>query len=278
MFFILVVMMMFLIFSWLYFIRSNSQEDIPSGSPNTVVKGKVSRAPRTGSIMGLDSSPNGLHSSGAFQGCEQATGLNKVPVVGVTNNQKRTMSSGSSIHPMTKWVGQRPHKNSRTRRANLVSPVSNHAETQISSQGFATSDFSVKTSSLGTNGSLLASSVDNNTLKFKRERESVSSPFGLSESEESGAGENKLKEKGIDNVEVALTATHKGGAFVLPTKKNKVPSNEIGDGVQRQGRNGRGSPLTRPVIPPVGDKLDQPSMTKPLQSVRLSSEKNRRCT
>jgi hypothetical protein len=40
-----------------------------------------------------------------------------------------------------------------------------HAETQISSQGFATSDFSVKTSSLGTNG------VDNNTLKFKRERE-----------------------------------------------------------------------------------------------------------
>ncbi|KAE8037432.1 hypothetical protein FH972_010019 [Carpinus fangiana] len=255
--------------------KSNIQEDISSGSPNTVVKGKVSRAPRTSSIMGLDSSPNVHHSSGAFQSCEQATGLNKVPVVGVTNNQKRMMSTGSSIHPMTQWVGQRPHKNSRTRRANLVSPVSNHAETQISSQGFATSDFSVKTSSLGTSGSLLTSSVDNNTIKVKRERESVSSPFGLSESEESGAGENKLKEKGIDNVEVALTATHKGGAFVLPMKKNKIPSNEIGDSAQRLGRNGRGSSLTRPVIPPVGEKLEHLSTTKPLQSVRASSEKNR---
>jgi hypothetical protein len=83
---------------WLYFIRSNIQEDISSGSPNTVVKGKVSRAPRTGSIMGLDSSPNVHHSSGAFQSCEQATGLNKVLVVGVTNNQKRMMSTGSSIY------------------------------------------------------------------------------------------------------------------------------------------------------------------------------------
>lgn len=229
--------------------KSIIQEDIPVGSPNTVIKGKVSRAPRTGSVMGLDSSPNTQPSSGSFQ--------------------------GSSIQPMARWVGQRPHKNSRTRRANLVSPVSNHAEAQISSQSFVTTDFSAKTSAVGTNGSLMPSSVDNNSLKFKRQLENVSSPFGLSESEESGAGESKLKEKGIDNVEVALTANRKAGPFVVPTKKNKILSNEIGDGVRRQGRSGRGSSLTRPEIPSMREKLENLSMTKPLQSVRPSSEKNR---
>lgn len=274
----LVFMIIFLICSWVYFIRSNIQDDIPAGSPNTVVKGKVSRTPRTGSVMGLDSSPNIYHSSGAFQGWEQVTGLNKVPVVGATNNQRRMMSTGSSMHPMTQWVGQRPHKNSRTRRANLVSPVSNNAEAQISSQGLASTDFSAKLSSAGTNGPLPSSSVDNNTPKVKREYENVSSPFGLSESEESGAVENKIKGKGVGNGGVALAATHKAGTFVLPTKKNKMLSNEIGDGVERQGRNGRGSSLTRPGVPPAGEKLENISMTKPPQSVRTSSEKNRRFT
>jgi hypothetical protein len=260
------------------FIRSIIQEDIAVGSPNTVIKGKVSRAPRTGSVMGLDSSPNTQPSSGSFQGWEHPKGLNKVPVVGMRNNQKRMMSTGSSIQPMARWVGQRPHKNSRTRRANLVSPVSNHAEAQISSQSFVTTDFSAKTSAVGTNGSQMPSSVDNNNLKFKRQLENVSSPFGLSESEESGAGESKLKEKGIDNVEVALTANRKAGPFVVPTKKNKILSNEIGDGVRRQGRSGRGSSLTRPEIPSMREKLENLSMTKPLQSVRPSSEKNRRFT
>lgn len=239
------------------------------GSPNTVIRGKVSRASRTGSVMGLDSSPNIQPSSGAFQDWEQPKGLNKVPVAGVRNNQKRMMSSGSSIHPMTQWVGQRPHKNSRTRRSNLVSPVSNHAEAQISSQSLATNDFSAKTSVVET------SNVDNNNPKFKLELENVSSPFGLSESEESGAGEHKLKEKGIDNVEVALTATHKVVPFVMPTKKNKLLSNESGDGVRRQGRSGRGSSLTRTEIPLVREKLENLSTTKPLQSVKPSSEKNR---
>lgn len=262
------------VFNWFVasFIRSNIQEDTPVGSPNTVIKGKVSRAPRTGSVMGLDSSPNIQPSSGTFQDWEQPKGLNKVAVAGVRNNQKRMMSSGSSIHPMTQWVGQRPHKNSRTRRSNLVSPVSNHAEAQISSQSLATTDFSAKTSVVGT------SSVDNNNPKIKLELENVSSPFGLSESEESGAGEHKLKEKGIDNVEVALTATHKVVPFVMPTKKNKLLSNESGDGVRRQGRSGRGSSLTRTEIPLVREKLENLSTTKPLQSVKPSSEKNRRLT
>lgn len=36
--------------------------------------------------------------------------------------------AGSSAHAMAQWVGQRPHKNSRTRRTNVVSPVIKHSE------------------------------------------------------------------------------------------------------------------------------------------------------
>ncbi|XP_040992755.1 uncharacterized protein LOC121239556 isoform X2 [Juglans microcarpa x Juglans regia] len=254
--------------------KSNIQKDIPASSPNTMVKGKVSRAPRTGSVMRLDSSPNVYHSSGAFPAWKQTAGLNKGPVVGVTNNQRRTMSTGSSMHPMAQWAGQRPHKNSRTRRSTLVPTVSNEAAAQISSQGLASTNFCAKTSSLGTKGSLLASSVDNDTLKVKKEPENVSSPFGLSESEESVGIENKLEEKGFDNGNTGLVGIHKAGAFVLPTKKNKMPNNDIGD-VQRHGRSGRGSSLTRPGIPPAVEKLETLTMTKPRQSLRPSSEKNR---
>lgn len=266
------VLVVFFYFFVALYIRSNIQEDIPVGHPNIMVKGKASRAPRTGSVMGLDSSPNVYHSSGAFQGWEQNTGVHKVPLVRMTNSQRHTISTGSSIHPMAQWVGQRPHKNSRTRRANLVSPVSNHAE----AQNLTSTDFSAKSSSLGTNASLLAGSVDNNTLKVKREPENVSSPFGLSESEESGVGETKLREKGLDNGNAPLVATHKTGTFVLPTKKNKMPGNETGEGVQRQGRSGRSSSIIKPAIPPSGEKLDNRSMTKPPPTLRPSSEKNRR--
>ncbi|TXG73620.1 hypothetical protein EZV62_002199 [Acer yangbiense] len=256
--------------------KSSIQGDNPGSSTSTTLKGKASRAPRTSSIMVLDSSSKVHPPSGAFQGWEQPTGVNKVPVLGVTNNQRRPVSATSSSHPMAQWVGQRPHKNSRTRRSNLVSPVSNN-EAQVPSQSFASSEFSARTSSLGTNGSLLASSIDNNTPKSKREFEfeNVSSPFGLSESEESGAGENKLKEKLIESGDGALSVAHKVGSFTLPTRKNKIPTNEIGDGVFRQGRSGNGSSLTRPSISPMREKLGNLPTTKPLQTIRPASDKNK---
>lgn len=258
------------------FSRPNSHEDDLAGTPKTMIKAKVSRAPRTGSIMLLDSSLKVHPSSTSLQGSEQPTSSNKVPVPGVTNNHKGQVSAGSSSHAMTQWGGQRPHKNSRTRRTNLVAPGSNHVETQISSQGFQTSDFCSRTSSIGTNGSLIASSTNNKSPKFKKELDSIPSPFGLSESEESGAGENKPKDKGTDGGEANLTATQKVGTFLLPTRKAKLPTNEIGDGVQRQGRSGRGSSLTRPAIHPVREKLENLPTAKPLQSMKLASDKNKR--
>ncbi|KAK9029290.1 hypothetical protein V6N11_026409 [Hibiscus sabdariffa] len=221
-------------------VKSNTKasllEDNQASGSNTMMKGKVSRAPRTGSIMVLDSSSKVHLSSGALQGWEQPN-PNKVQALGVVNNKKRPMSTGSSSHAISQWGGQRPHKISRTRRANLVSPVAN-IEAQISSQDFATPNFGARVS-IGTGGSFIGSSVDNVTPSpnIKRELENVSSPFGLSESEESGAGDNKSKEKGIDTYEVTLPASQKAGAFLLPTRKIKS-TNEIGDGVRRQGRNG----------------------------------------
>ncbi|XP_017620996.1 uncharacterized protein LOC108465183 isoform X2 [Gossypium arboreum] len=217
--------------------KATLQDDNQASGPSTMLKGKGSRAPRTGSIMVLDSS-----------------------------------SKGSS-HAMSQWGGQRPHKNSRTRRANLLSPTSN-AEAQISNQGFATPDFGAR-ASIGTGGSVLGSNVDNVTPRIKREPENVSSPFGFSESEESGAGDNKSKEKGTDCSEVTLPASQKAGSFLLPTRKNKMSTIEIGDGVRRQGRTGSSTPsLTKPGVPPMREKLENIT-TKPIQSARSASEKNR---
>ncbi|KAG8483496.1 hypothetical protein CXB51_023104 [Gossypium anomalum] len=248
------------------------QEENQSSGSSTMLKAKVSRAPRTGSIMVLDSSSKVNLSSGALQGWGEQPNLNKVQALGVASNKKRPMSTGSS-HAISQWGGQRPHKISRTRRANLVSPVSN-AEPQISSQGISTPDFSARVS-IGTGGSLLGSSVDNVTPKVKREPENVSSPFGLSESEESEAGDNKSKEKGIDSCEVSLPASRKAGPFLLPTRKNKN-TNEIGDGVRRQGRNGSSAPpLTKPGLYPMREKLNNLTTTKLIQNARSASDKNR---
>lgn len=257
------------------FIRLNVQEDNPGSSSSTMLKGKASRAPRTGSVMVLDSSSKVHPSSGTFQDWEQQpTSGNKVPMLGLTNNQKRPISAASPSHPMAQWVGQRPQKISRTRRTNLVSPVAN-SEAHVLSQGYSTPDLIARTSSFGANGSLIASTLDNNSPKIKREFENVSSPFGLSESEESGAGETKLKEKGTDSNGDGVA--HKIGSFTLPTRKNKILTNEVGDGVRRQGRSGSSSALTRTSIHLKKEKLDNIPPTLPVQSLRPASEKNKRC-
>ncbi|KAM1100254.1 hypothetical protein FF1_006701 [Malus domestica] len=256
-------------------IKLNIQEENPIGSLNTVIKGRVSRAPQTGSILNLDSSPN-IHSPSApFQGREHPAGENKGKVACVMSNQKRVMSNGCSVQPMAQWVGQRPHKNSRARRTNLVAPIPKNAEAQISCHSSATSNFSARTSSVGTNGSQIMSSLDNHTPKSKRELQNVSSPFGLSGNEESGARENKLKDMGMDSSDIALAADQKVVARLFPSKKNKSPTKEIGDGVRRQGRSGRCSSLTRPEIPPIVKKLENLPTTKPLQGMKPMSDKNK---
>lgn len=175
------------------------------------------------------------------------------------------------MHPMTQWVGQRPPKNSRSRRMKVVSPASRNLEVQVSSEGCLTSDFSVKGSSVGNNGFQLASSVDNSTPKYKRTPDDISSPFGLSESEESGAGENRTQEKGVNGSDFAV-AVDKDGASILQRRKNKIPTDEPGDSVQRQGRTGRILSLTRPDLPPGREKSENPPILKPVLELRANDK------
>ncbi|KHN38635.1 hypothetical protein glysoja_008184 [Glycine soja] len=219
--------------------RGNTPED-PASNPNTLIKNKVSRAPRTGSVGALESS-NIQPSSTTFP--------------------------GSSIHPMTQWVGQRPPKNSRSRRVKVVSPASRNLEVQVSFEGCLTSEFCVKASSAGNNGFQLASSADNSTPKYKRPPDDTSSPFGLSESEESGAGENKIKEKAVNGSDFAMAAD-KAGASVFQMKKNKISTDESGDSVQRQGRSGRNLSLVRPDLPSGREKSENVPTMKPVQDMK----------
>lgn len=238
----------------------------PAGSPSTVTKGKVSRAQRTGSIMNMEPSPQGHPSSGAREGLELPTTENKVPPLGMTNNHKRPMSTGSSAHPMTHWVRKRPHKISRTRRSNLVSHVINNDEDQISSQGFAASDLS----------SRYSSHVDNNNPKLKMKLGSIPSPIGLSEGEESGGGGNQLKGKGADNGEVSVNADHNDGPSILLSRKNKIPvKEEIGEDIHSQGKVGSFLSSSKPVVTHTREEGEKFSTTKQLQSIKRGFDKNK---
>lgn len=249
--------------------KASLQDDSPANSPSRMLKGKV-RTPRTGPIMVLDSSSKVQPPSGAYQSWEQPASVNKISVLGFGNKKKNAMSMDPSSHAMAQWVGQRPNKNSRSKRANLVSPVLNHAEAQSSPQGLATTPDFARTS-FGVGGSVLASSVDNATAKVKREMDNVSSPFGPSESEESEAGGNKSKDRSRVSGDVDLPMA---GTFSLPTRKNKISSSEIDDGMRRQGRPGSSPSFTRP-IHSMREKSGNVLGTKPIQSARSSSDKNK---
>ncbi|XP_031282756.1 uncharacterized protein LOC116141386 [Pistacia vera] len=259
--------------------KLNIREDSHLVSTGPLTKGKASRPPRTCPVMAAKSSPNIPRPSGA-DGWEQPPSINKINSVGGASNRKRPLSAGSSSPPITQWGGQRPQKTSRSRRANLVSPVSNLDESQTSSEGCTPSDLGARTPTIGSNGLLIARGMSNGTPQYKVKQEIVSSPARLSESEESGAGENRegrLKEKGIGSSEVEerTTSVHSGGPSLLLTKKNKaLNKEEIGDGVRRQGRSGRGSSYSRASISPLREKLENSSSSKPLKSSRPGSDKN----
>lgn len=242
-----------------------------------MTKGKVSRGPRTGSGVAI-TSPSFNRTPGALDAWEQPSCLSKLQSVGGANNRKRSIPTGSSSPPMAQWVGQRQQKSSRTRRSNLVSPVSNHDEPQISSDGFCAPEFSARLTANEASGSLIPRGTTPNTQHLKMKFENVPSPARLSESEESGAGENKLKEKGTDNdetVDRSINTVQKVGSVMMPMKKNKMfVKDDIGDGVRRQGRSGRGSSVARACIP--REKLDSTITAKPLQSVKPGSDKNDR--
>lgn len=260
--------------------KLNVREDNHVAGPYSLAKGKGSRAPRSGSTNAGSSSPNLSRMSGALDGWEQPPSSNKFQSVNGANNRKRPMPSGSSSPPMAQWVGQRPQKISRTRRSNLLSPVSNNDDVQ-GSEG-SPSDLGGRMASPVTGGSFLARNLSIGSQQVRVKQEVVSSPARLSESEESGAGENhesQLKERGSANGEseerMLVPTAQNNAPNIFHSVKNKVlEKEEIGDCARRQGRSGRGSSFSRVSVSPAREKLETPTLTKPLKSARLGSEKN----
>ncbi|XP_059433705.1 uncharacterized protein LOC132166876 isoform X4 [Corylus avellana] len=247
-------------------------------SPNPLTKGKAPRAPRSSPVMAGSSSPNLPCTSGEHEVCEQPPSIKKFHSASGANNRKCPVPSGSPSHPMAQWGGQRTQKNSRTRRTNLVSPVSGRDEPQTSSEACLPSDLGARVTSVGTNGLLLAR---NGIKHFRVKHEKVSSPARLSESEESGAGENlesRSKDKGSGSFEVdkrAVNSVQNVVPSVLFTEKIKVLNKgETRDGKRKQGRTGRGSSVSRASISPMREKLETPASTKPPRCTKPASEKN----
>ncbi|XP_047320029.1 uncharacterized protein LOC124924035 isoform X2 [Impatiens glandulifera] len=246
------------------------REENRIGNTIPVTKTKASRAPRGGPSAAVSISTNIIR-SGAPEICKQSANLNKIHTSSGSNNKKRSIPSGSTSS-MTQWGGQRPQKISRTRRTNVVSPVSNPDDTQVSADGYSPSNFEARINSSrgfrdGANGK--------HHLKMKVEN--ASSPARFSEGEESGAGGNRMKEKGtcISGIkEKAGTTFPSFGTLTMLAKKNKSPIEDIGDCVPRQGRNGRGSPFSNSSTSPMRDKMENAATANPLRSARPNSDKN----
>ncbi|KAK6156273.1 hypothetical protein DH2020_010521 [Rehmannia glutinosa] len=250
--------------------KLNNHEDAMCSNPK--VKGKASRAPRSGSMAAANSSVNVPCLSGTLESWEQPQDVNKMPSTGGANNRKLAMPAGSCSPPITQWVGQRPQKISRTRRRNLV-PVSNHNVVQMQSEGCSPSDFGPRIRIGGINASLLSKIAANGNQNFP-------SPVRLSESEESGADEDRITDKGVGGRELEENTANVGqsvGSAAVPIKQNKIlVKEETGYGVRRQGCSGRVSPFSTASISPTREKLDNVGPTMPLRNAKSGSGKTGR--
>ncbi|XP_013598279.1 PREDICTED: uncharacterized protein LOC106306266 isoform X2 [Brassica oleracea var. oleracea] len=245
--------------------KSNVHDEFNSSSLVSNTKSNASvRGPRTGT--GLHNTPPSP-SDWDISGC-----TNKPPPVSGVTHRKRMTSNRSSSPPVTQWASQRPQKISRTaRRTSLVPIVSNKDETyldNISDAGCSDTGFEFYKRSPAASPQL------------KIRGESSFSTAALSESEESGPPEIKSKDKGKQSDEVDGKAAHNIPKVSIPAlqsrKGNKRASGEeIGDGVRRQGRTGRGGFSSTRSLNPVGvEKLKNVGTTKQLRSARTILDKS----
>ncbi|XP_062179657.1 uncharacterized protein LOC133884314 isoform X2 [Phragmites australis] len=216
--------------------KVHTSEDMQNGSLSPLPKAKACRAPRTSSLV-MNSSSSFQRSTGGSDDWEETPYTNKASPLGGMANRKRSTHSNASSPPIA-WVGQRPQKISRTRRANVVSPVSNFDE--VLSEG-SPLDTAARSAPVESGNVLLTKNTPTVT-----KMDNISSPAGLSESEGSAATESKAKEKATRSGEVrneGANAAHNALGLVFSSNKNRIPlKEELEDGgVRRQGRSGRGT-------------------------------------
>ncbi|CAN7015081.1 unnamed protein product [Brassica rapa subsp. trilocularis] len=244
--------------------RSNIHDESNSSSPKINV---TVRGPRSGSGLPPKLSPV-VHNTPSPSNWDISGCTNKPPLLSGVPSRKRMTSNRSSSPPVTQWASQRPQKISRVaRRTSLVPFVSSNddipSSDNMSDVGCSETSFGFPRRSPSASPRMRLKGV--NSL----------STTALSGSEEFSPPEIKSKDKGKQSDEVDVKATlnvRKLSVTGLQSRKNKLVSGEeLGDGVRRQGRTGRGFGSTRSVNP-MG--VMRHGTTKQLRSARNSSDKN----
>ncbi|XP_028074315.1 uncharacterized protein LOC114276688 isoform X2 [Camellia sinensis] len=250
--------------------KTNVREDFSSASPTSNTKmNSAARAPRSGSNVLHKLSPV-VQRTTVANDWELSHCTNKTSAAASANNRKRTPSTRSSSPPVALWTGPKPPKMSRTaRRTNFVPLVSSNDESPALD---AMSDVAGNE-----NGSGLARRLSSNSPQQVKSKGDHFSTAALSESEESGAAEIKSRDKGKKTDEMDEKASQnvqKVSTLVQPPRKNKMVSgDDLGDGVRRQGRTGRGFTSTRSLMPMTVEKLGNVGTAKQLRSSRNSFDK-----
>ena len=225
------------------------------------------RAPRSGSGIAPKFSPV-VHRAVASNDWDMSNSANKPTAAVGVSNRKRMTSMRSSSPPVSQWASQRQKISRVARRTNLVPVVSSNDDTPPLDNA---SDVGGNDNGLGFGRRMSGSSPQQ--VKIKGE---PLSSAALSESEESGAAEIKSRErirKSDDLDDKSEQGGKKVSSLVLPTRKNKLVNEDVGDGVRRQGRNGRAFTSTRSPVPMTVEKIDNVGTAKQLRSARLGYDK-----
>lgn len=263
-----------IIFKYSICFRTNVRDELNSASPTSNAKGNPSvRGPRSSSGVPPKSSSPAVYRSTVSNEWDVSACTNKPPSGVGPNNRKRMGSARSSSPPVAHWAGQRPQKISRTaRRSNLVPIVSTNDESPAMD---SPSDVTGGDVASGYTKRMSGSSPQ----QVKIKGEPVSSA-ALSESEESGAAEIKSRDKGKrsdDGDDKVGHSVQKASSLVLSSRKNKLVNGEdLGDGVRRQGRTGRGFSAARSGISMTVEKVGSVGTAKQLRTARHGFEKSER--
>ncbi|KAK2645301.1 hypothetical protein Ddye_020496 [Dipteronia dyeriana] len=249
--------------------KTNIRDEYNSASPTSNMKMNSSvRGPRSGSGVAPKLSPV-VHRATAPNDWEVSHCTNKPPVAVGVNNRKRTTSARSSSPPVAHWAGQRQKISRTARRTNFVPIVSNNDETPVLD---ASSDVAANEVGLG-----YAKRLSGNSPQQVKLKGDTLTSAALSESEESGAADNRSKDNGRKSDEIDEKTgqnVQKMSTLVLTSRKNKLVSGEdLGDGVRRQGRTGRGFTSTRSAMSMTVEKLGNVGTAKQLRTARLGFDK-----
>ncbi|KAJ6822896.1 uncharacterized protein M6B38_385640 [Iris pallida] len=247
--------------------KSNGREDNLAVSPTSVMKINTSvRGPRSNSgSVSKAASPNMNRVLGNSDDWELPQCMNKPNgSVGVVN-RKRSASVRSLSPPVGQWGGQRPQKITRiARRSNLPPVVSSREDYTMSERHDSAA---VNDDGIG----FPRRSSTSASLQSKSKCDQV-----LSESEESGVVENKLKDKSkkCNETEDKSGSPVQKVTTLVPPRKNKVAAEEdLEDNTRRNGKIRRGVSPARSGMPVTIENLDSALSTKQMRSVRIINEK-----